>query len=100
MKRALFLLGLLVVLPLPGCSPTDSFRDDTTDLFLVSMWSDEGLVFVGEPVNLTRRAGYDNQPAFVADGRAVLYASRDAQQSDIYRFDLETEQAVRRQRQI
>jgi hypothetical protein len=94
MKRTLLLMGLLAALHAAGCSPAESFRDDTTDLFLVPMWSDAGLVMVGEATNLTRRAGYDNQPAFLPEGRALLYASRDARQSDVYRYDLDSDQAV------
>jgi len=42
-----------------------------------------------DPVNLTQRPGYDNQPAFFADGSGFLYASiREDDQSDPYCYDL------------
>ena len=43
------------------------------------------------PVNITNREGYDNQPAFSPDGKYILYASiREDNQSDIYKYDLQT----------
>ena len=51
---------------------------------------------IGTPVNITHRRGYDNQPAFMADERAVFYTStRDDGQSDIYRYDIATHQTAR-----
>jgi hypothetical protein len=44
-------------------------------------------------LNFTARIGYDNQPAFLSDGSAVLFTSvREDSQADIYRYDI----AVRR----
>jgi hypothetical protein len=41
------------------------------------------------PRNMTARAGYDNQPSFTPDGRAIFYTSvRDDAQADIYRYDI------------
>lgn len=51
-----------------------------TDIFLVPARG-------GDPVNLTHRAGYDNQPAFISDG-ALLYTSIRGGQADIYRLDI------------
>ncbi len=42
----------------------------------------------GVPLNLTKRAGYDNQPSFAKDGRSIFYTSTRDTQSDIYRYDL------------
>lgn len=46
--------------------------------------------------NITHRAGYDNQPAFLADERALLFTSirRDGQ-ADIYRYDISTARNTR-----
>src|SRR6185312_13006231 len=53
-------------------------------------------IAVAAPLNITRRAGYDNQPAFLADERAVLYTSiRDDRQADIYRYDIAARQTTR-----
>ena len=51
---------------------------------------------IGKPVNITHRRGYDNQPAFMADERAVFYTStRGDGQSDIYRYDIANHQTKR-----
>ncbi len=61
------------------------------DVFLVPLSSAGGVLKVGVPANITRREGYDNQPAFSADSRAVYFTSnRGDGQSDIYRYDLST----------
>lgn len=89
--RALGILGLWLLAPACGTDPPPA----TTDLFLIDLWADTGLVRVGEPRNLTRREGYDNQPSWSADGRSILYASRSGAGSDVYRFDLDADRAVR-----
>jgi hypothetical protein len=44
-------------------------------------------------INASRNEGYDNQPSFLPDGSAVLFASmRDGKQRDIYRYDFASEQ--------
>ena len=70
-----------------------------TDVYLARVTLSEraaaGIAVVA-PVNITHRRGYDNQPAFMADERAVFYTStRDDGQSDIYRYDLATRQTTR-----
>lgn len=46
-----------------------------TDVFLVPLHAEAGRIAVGAPVNLTRRPGYDNQPAFSPDATAVWYTT-------------------------
>jgi dipeptidyl aminopeptidase/acylaminoacyl peptidase len=67
------------------------------DIYLARLTPDGGLnVKVETPVNITNRAGYDNQPSFTPDGRAILYTStREDQQADIYRYDLATKAITR-----
>lgn len=55
-----------------------------TDIFLVPLAASG----TGVPVNITARAGYDNQPFFTPDGRAILYTSQRDGQTDIFRYDL------------
>jgi len=64
-----------------------------TDIFLapLSISSTDGRPTIGKPVNITSRPGYDNQPAFTPDSRAILFTSIHEDgggQSDIYRYDL------------
>ena len=42
-------------------------------------------------VNISNNPGYDNQPSFTPDGKAILFTSnRDGKQTDIYRYDIAT----------
>lgn len=68
----------------------------STDIFLAPLSVRDGRPVVGVPVNVTRRAGYDNQPSFTPDSRAILFTStRDDGQSDIYRFDISSGSTTR-----
>lgn len=69
----------------------------STDVYLAPITVSARDSFVaGKPVNITSRPGYDNQPAFAADERAVFYTStRNDGQADIYRYDLATRQTMR-----
>ena len=68
-----------------------------TDIFLAPLSiTAEGRPVIGKPVNITNRPGYDNQPAFTPDSRAVLFTSiHEDGQSDIYRYDLGSKAIVR-----
>lgn len=56
------------------------------DVYVVPVSEIGSRVTVGRPVNVTRRAGYDNQPSFTRDGRDVLFTSiREDGQADIWR---------------
>ena len=59
-----------------------------TDIYLAELRVVQGRVTIGAPVNVTNRAGYDNQPFFLPDGRAFLYTSVRDSQADIYRYDI------------
>jgi dipeptidyl aminopeptidase/acylaminoacyl peptidase len=60
-----------------------------TDIYLAPLSMRNGKPVVGTPVNITNRAGYDNQPSFAPDNKAILFTSvREDGQSDIYRYDI------------
>lgn len=40
------------------------------------------------PVNVTHRAGYDNQPRFLPDGKILLYTADDESGTNVYRLKL------------
>ncbi len=66
------------------------------DIFVVDVTVSKGKLEFGRPANITNRAGYDNQPSFLPDGRSLLYTSaREGDQTDIYRYDFNTGQAAR-----
>ncbi len=57
-----------------------------TDILVAPFGDIAGRVSVGRPVNVTRRSGYDNQPAFTPDGSTILFTStRGDGQADIWR---------------
>jgi dipeptidyl aminopeptidase/acylaminoacyl peptidase len=74
--------------PSPSPTPTPAPPPDT-DIFIVEMKTANGRPEFGRPTNVTNRPGYDNQPSFTPDGRAVLFTSqREGNQTDVYRYDL------------
>lgn len=63
----------------------------STDLWVATLSGSEAGLSVTDPINVTDRDGYDNQPSFLPDGSGILYASgRDGLQTDVYRYDLAT----------
>lgn len=61
-----------------------------SDIFLLDIKDSAGQISFHNPVNITKRKGYDNQPAFSPDGKYLLYSSqRDSGgQTDIYKYNL------------
>ena len=58
----------------------------STDIYLAPLSMQNGEPVIGAPVNITHRPGYDNQPSFTPDSRAILFTStHEDGQSDIYR---------------
>ncbi|MFQ5689237.1 MAG: hypothetical protein ACE5HQ_03080 [Gemmatimonadota bacterium] len=62
-----------------------------TDIYVAELEPANGTWNLGAVTNITHREGYDNQPQFTPDGRALLYTSiREDGQADTYRYDLDT----------
>jgi hypothetical protein len=60
-----------------------------TDIWVAELTGQGSALEVGRPRNLTRRAGYDNQPQFTPDGRAILFTRIDSTgRSDAWRVDV------------
>lgn len=77
--------------PSPGPAPPPS-----TDIYLVELTGAGGDLKTSAPRRVTDWEGYDNQPSFTPDGRAMLYTSiRADAQADIYRYDLAARTAAR-----
>jgi Periplasmic component of the Tol biopolymer transport system len=66
-----------------------------TDIFLAPLHRIGDSITVGTPVNVTHRDGYDNQPAFTRDSRAILYVAQSEGQTDIWRYDLASKRTTR-----
>ncbi len=58
-----------------------------TDIWLARLAADGA---ISQPINITNRPGYDNQPAFTPDGKAILFTRRDGEQTDIWAYDFTT----------
>ena len=68
----------------------------SSEIFLAPFSIKNGAPVVGKPVNVTVHPGYNNQPSFMPDSRAMLFTSdRDGGQTDIYRLDLSSRAVTR-----
>lgn len=79
--RLHFVVFLTLCLPLPGALAAQG-----TDVYLFDATNGYHLV-----ARVTNRDGYDNQPSFTLDSKAVLFTSdRAGKQYDIFRYDIAT----------
>lgn len=86
MKKTLYTLHLTLLFPL-FCYP----QMPDTDIWMMDIKVDMDTVLFSNAENVTKRVGYDNQPAFSPDGKYILYTSmRDIKQTDIFKYDLQT----------
>lgn len=84
-------LAALMAFALSGLVSPLAAQMPETDLWLFSLEKKENRYMAVNPVNITNRPGYDNQPAFTPDGKSILYVSiREDGQADIYRYDLKS----------
>ncbi|HEV8234402.1 MAG TPA: hypothetical protein VGP84_07375, partial [Gemmatimonadaceae bacterium] len=85
-----------ILVVVSGASLLAQATPPSTDIFLAPVRIDRGQLVVGTPVNVTNRPGYDNQPSFTPDSRALLFTSvRADAQADIYRYELQTKSITR-----
>jgi Tol biopolymer transport system component len=69
-----------------------------TEIYLAPLKNANGTIELGEAIDITNSPGYDNQPSFTPDGRAILFTSvrgpspalpdASPSQTDIYRYDI------------
>jgi len=78
---------MLLVLSLAG-SGAGGQAPPATDIFLAPLSRESGRLIVGAARNLTERPGYDNQPSWSPDGRAIFFTAQANLQTDIYRLDV------------
>ena len=68
---------------------TVSAQIPETDIWLFKIEKKENVYTYSNPLNITHRLGYDNQPTFSKDGKAILYVVIDStNQADIYKYDI------------
>ncbi len=94
-RTALLWVGLLLAVTALGCTAerdTDAPpAPPATDIFQAAYTVQGDSIVVSTPTNRTQRTGYDNQPQFTRDGRALLYTSARNGQTDIYRWTLDAD---------
>lgn len=61
-----------------------------TEVFLFDLAIENGKLIVSNFKNISDNEGYDNQPSFI-DNNAILYAGTRNGQTDIIKYDIETE---------
>lgn len=84
------------LLMLVAFAATSAKAQGGSDLYVASFHEVGTHLSIGRPVNVTNRVGYDNQPTFTADGRALLFSSiREDAQADIWRVTLATDAVER-----
>src|SRR3954471_17479570 len=83
-------IRLMRALALSLCFVASALSAQNPEVYLAPITVRGPVVTVGTALNVTNRAGYDNQPSFTADGRALYFTSvREDAQADIYRYNLE-----------
>ena len=70
--------------PAPAAEPPPP----ATEIYLLTLRTEGDKASLGAPQRITERAGYDNQPTFLADSRGVLYTAITGNQADIYLYNL------------
>jgi hypothetical protein len=88
---ALALAATPLVLAAQAGVPRTNVPSPGAEVYLVPLATTGGQVRAGAPANITRRDGYDNQPSFAPDSRALFFTSnRGDGHTDIYRYDFST----------
>ncbi len=81
-------LGFLPIFCIAQTAPPD------VDIYLVDLTVKKGKAQLSNPQNVTNREGYDNQPSFTPDGKALLYTSMRENQTDIYKYELKAKTSL------
>lgn len=69
-----------------GITPASGAPATDVEIWLAPLTGDGDDLALGEASNVTRREGYENQPAFLPDG-SLLYTRQDDGRTDIWRYD-------------
>jgi dipeptidyl aminopeptidase/acylaminoacyl peptidase len=79
------LLSAIALLGLSGCAAAQAVTP-VTNIFLADLDIKAGAA--AKVHNIVPHAGYNNQPAFMPDGSAILFVSDRTGSTDVYRYDL------------
>lgn len=59
---------------------------EPTEIYLFELNEEESSIVLSNPVNISNRPGYDNQPSFTEDGTGLLFTSFRDGQADISKY--------------
>jgi len=66
------------------------------DIFLFDFSESDGTVTISNARNVTKRAGYDNQPWFTPEGKSFLFtANHAADRTDVFEYFIESGETKR-----
>ena len=60
-----------------------------TEIYLFDLQEQDGQITISNPLNISNKEGYDNQPSFTEDGTALLFSSFRDGQADISKYFIE-----------
>lgn len=80
-----FLTGIILSL-----NPLNVLSQAGTEVYLFELALTQTGYELSAPLNISDNEGYDNQPSFTKDGKAVLFSSTRNGQTDILWYDIET----------
>lgn len=92
--------AVIALLAAPACTQQSQEEAEadpglpSTDIHIAELDWQDGLPHAGAPANATSRPGYDNQPAFTADGAHFYFAAGADKHTDIWRCSLDCSQRV------
>lgn len=85
-KMAIYLFLVTVMLAVPSLI----FCQGQTDVYLIEIKMDNGKYVFHNPVKVSQRDGYNNQPFFHPDGNSLFYSSGSGSNTDVFRYDIDT----------
>ena len=99
MKYLPFLAGVCSLLVLSTVKaedePAQTVAPPDTEVHVFDLRVKDGRYILKSGHNISNNAGYDNQPYFTDDNKALLYVSvRDGKQTDVYQHDLKSGKAT------
>ncbi|GEO04465.1 hypothetical protein AAE02nite_21290 [Adhaeribacter aerolatus] len=84
---------LLLLFCLTQGQPVVAQTMPETEIYLCRVKNKKGQWKISQPQNITRRPGYDNQPAFTPNGKNILFTSiRERPSTDIYSYEIKKNQ--------
>lgn len=62
------------------------YSQEPTEIYLFELNEQESGITLSNPINISNRPGYDNQPSFTEDGTGILFTSFRDGQADISKY--------------